>query len=645
MQEQHWYKNDSDTMHNGVFAIVSAIDNAQSHRKNNFKKFLNLYTNNSLMSGSGNYAYMSMAQGMEASNPSMGKITFNICQNIPDSIQSKITKNKPKPEFLTSKGSFKMQKKAKLLNKFILGQFYDSKIYEIGPKIFMDAMQVGTGFLKVYKEEGKIKIQRVLPTEIKIDDLDAIYGKPRSMHHEQWIDKDVLMGLFPEFSDKIKYTSTSQPKDFSNGKNVFDNKVKVIESWHLKSSEKSEDGLHTMCIESCTLINEKYQSDGFPFVTINWEDMPVGFWGQGLIEQLVGYQIEINKTCWKISKAFDNFANPKTFIDRAAKVNPDFLGNDWDGPIIEYGPGGNPPTFLTPSPIDSSAFQYLELIYQKAYNQSGASESYSTSTKPAGLNSGKALREYNDIQSERFILAGLKYETFFLEAGKLFIQFAKDISVECKNCHYSKEECGCGDGEYKAYKYSVMAKGDGCIEMIDWKDIDLEKDQYMMQMQATSMLSQTPAGRLDDITELMQSGLIDQKQGYDLLDFPDLEKASSLNLSSYRIIENNIEEMLSGGDFIAPEKYDDLQVIIDLGMKYYNKARLDGVEEDVLEILSRYIDEAANMLNPPAPPQPQPMMDPNANGAVPQNGPMGQPAPAPVSPMIPNGQPAMGIGQ
>jgi hypothetical protein len=43
--------------------------------------------------------------------------------------------------------------------------------------------------------------------------------------------------------------------------------------------------------------------------------------------------------------------------------------------------------------------------------------------KPAGLDSGKALREYNDIESDRFMTIGQAYERYYLQLAKL------DISV------------------------------------------------------------------------------------------------------------------------------------------------------------------------------------------------------------------------
>ena len=66
--------------------------------------------------------------------------------------------------------------------------------------------------------------------------------------------------------------------------------VKVIESWHLSSGPKAKDGKHTICTNA-TLFKEDYDKEYFPFVFFRWNVRPVGFFGQGLAEQLQGLQL------------------------------------------------------------------------------------------------------------------------------------------------------------------------------------------------------------------------------------------------------------------------------------------------------------------------------------------------------------------
>lgn len=644
----HWFKEKKDQAHKSVFTLVNYLNTKQSYREEDYIKFLNLYSNTSL-AGMIPTTFTSMSPDFLRRSQG-GRLTFNLCQNIPDTVLSRIAKNKPKPTFITSGGNYKLQRKAKKLDMFCAGQFYETKIYEIAPRIFLDGMIFGTGICKIYRRDKEIVVERIQPNEIKIDEQDGMNGNPRSMHQEIYASREMLISDFPEYEAEISQApAASNTFEQRVNATASNDRIKVIESWHLPSGKDKKDGRHTICVDTCTLLDESYNRKTFPFILIRWSDQPIGFWGQSLIHQLLGYQIEINKTIHRISKAIDNIANPKIFVDRAAHINKNHLTNNWEKtPIIEMN-GQTPPFVMNAQSVGSDVIQHLDYIYNKAYEQSGVSQSYAHSQKPAGLNSGKALREYNDIESERFVMQGQKYEQFFIDAAALMLEIGKEIASECAECGLQKADHEDIECKYKASGYTVMAKGKDCIEMIDWKDVDMQEDKYLMQVMPTSMLSNTPAGRLEDVQELMQAGLVDQKQGYDLLDFPDLKKASGLNTASYDIIERTIESMIDGGDFISPEKYDDLQLIIELGMKYYSKARLDNVDDEALAKIQHYIDAASDLLNPPPPPaDPAPPTDPTGGmggqppGVDPTQGMGGVPGADPTAGMPPGSPLAKG---
>ena len=626
----YWYKAKEKDVHDTIFALMEFYNNVQGYREQNYLKYLSLYSNNDI-AGLTPALYSKLANDFLRNKVGLGRITFNVCQNIPDAVVSKIAKNRPKPTFITSGGTYKLRKKAQKLDQYIQGQFYETKIYEIAPDVLLDACIYGTGILKIYRYKNRIKCERVFPNELKIDEQEGIHGNPRSIHQEKYIAKEVLIAQFPEYENRINscksYTDTFGYNSYSAPNDC----IKVVESWHLPSGDDTKDGRHTITIETATLVDEEYTRDYFPFVFLKWAKKGIGFWGQGLVEQLIGHQIELNKTCLRLSKTIDNNANPKWFVEKTSNVNKNHLNNSWERtPIIDY--TGQPPVLHTPPPVHPEIRSYIEMIYQKAYEQAGMSQSFAHSTKPAGLNSGKALREHNDIESERFVMLGKQWEQLFLDASKHYIDLAKEIAEEEVD---EEDENGNKKSNKRGYKVMTKPPGKDFIEMIDWADVDMKDDMYMMQIMPTSMLSTTPSGRLSDVQELMQAGLIDMRQGYALLDLPDLKSASAINLSSYEIIERNLEHMVDTGEYIVPEKYDDLALIVELGMKYYNKFRLDGVESDRLELIARYIDEAEAMLNPPQPEQPI-----NPAVAVPMgvgdpNDPLAVPEAPPVSNLLP----------
>ena len=116
------------------------------------------------------------------------------------------------------------------------------------------------------------------------------------MHQEKYVHKDVLKQMFPKFEMEIDRASYVASGEGSYSTSNIKDMIKVIESWHLKSGPNAKDGKHTICISDATLFEEEYYKDDFPFVFFRWNVRPVGFFGQGLAEQLSGLQLEINKT-------------------------------------------------------------------------------------------------------------------------------------------------------------------------------------------------------------------------------------------------------------------------------------------------------------------------------------------------------------
>jgi hypothetical protein len=197
--------------------------------------------------------------------------------------------------------------------------------------------------------------------------------------------------------------------------------------------------------------------------------------------------------------------------------------------------------------------------------------------KPQGLNSGKALREFNDIESERFMAVAQRDEQVSLLAAKMFIDLAKEID----------EEFG---------EYTVKASANGSIRSIKWKDVELEEDAYIMQCFPVSALSKTPAGRLQDVQELMSAGLIGKADGMKLLDFPDLQQFYNFNNAGVEDIDRAIESMIDEGLYTTPEPYQDLQYGIQKMQQAYLLYKSQSAPDSRLELFRRWIEDANTLL-------------------------------------------------
>lgn len=592
MPSKRWWTLTDDEMSQAIVAVVNSIAQADSRRQTQYQTSVRLYGNLTLMGVNGlSYAKLTSVQA-----PLRDRISYNVVQSAIDTVQAKMAKNKPKPLFLTSGGDWKQQRRAKKLDKFVDGIFYENDAYSLGLSCFRDGAIVGDGICHVFERHGRVVFERVLASEIYVDDIEAFYGQPRQMHRAKNIDRAVLADLFPEKKDLVLAAKAATTDLTGMSHNVSD-QVTVVESWHLPSGPDATDGKHVISVEEGILFKEDWKKARFPFAFLKWCPRYYGFWGQGAAEQMQNIQLEINKLLWVIQRSMHMAGTFKILMENGSKIVKEHFSNDI-GAIINY--SGTMPAYVTPPIVPPEIYQHLRTLKDQAFEQVGVSQLSAASTKPAGLDSGKALREFNDIESDRFQTIGQSYEAFYLTIAKLAVDTAKDI--------FEREG-----------SYSVDVPGKKFLETIDWKEIKLEDDEYVMKCFPVSSLPQDPAGRLQTITEYMQAGFITPRVGRRLLDFPDLEQAENLGNSQEDWLNQVLEEMIDDGKPYQIEPYDDPVIAHELALEYYSYAKICNVDEDRLQLIRDFIDGVTAMTAPPPAAAPQ---------AVPE-------AP-PVSDMLPN---------
>jgi hypothetical protein len=563
--EYYWWKQKKKNMYESVFSLLNYLDDNQSYRRTLNFKFMKLY---------GNYDSLTLKSyhffKAEPSGSIQNRVTLNVVQSMIDTVVSKVTKNKPKPMFLTDGGDFTQQRKAKRLTQFIEGAYQSTDFYAKSALAFTDACIFGTGCLKIFKDHEKLKVERVFIDEIVIDDNEAIYGQPRQMHQRKFIHKDVLKEMFPRHDSAIDMAAKEPPEKVGITMPNNVDMILVTESWKLTSGPDANDGKRVISISTETLLEEEYNKDYFPFVFWRWGIRPLGFFGQGLSEQLMGIQLEINKILRTIQVSMHLVSVPKIFIDMASKINTAYLDNKIGG-IVEY--TGQPPIEGKLGTIPQELFTHLDRLYERAFQIAGVSQLSAMSAKPSGLNSGKALRIYNDLESERFLSVMHRYEQAHLDAAKIMIDLSKDIAEENP-------------------KYQVKYSSKDSFKAIKWADINLDDNQYVMKLYPVSALSSSPAARMDDVQELVTAGFIGQDDALKLLDFPDLQGYYGFKLAPGEDIDRLIEKFIEEGEYETPEPYQNLSMGISKLQEAYLMYRSQKAPEEKLELFRRWIDDA-----------------------------------------------------
>jgi len=604
--------------HDYIVNFVRALREEESHYYNDVATYMGLYNGRPLHSryASGVNYYSMMRQP---------RLTFNIIHSLCQAATSKIAKHKPAVSFLTEGGSYSQKTKSKLFGKLMQGQFYSMRLYAVAQKAFLDACITGTGVIKYYNEFGKIKAERISVNEMTIDPIESEYGNmPRQMFQTKRVSKHVLIEMYPEKKAQILESELHYDEENYGHDTRYTDMVECHEAWHLPSGPDAKDGRHVICTDNATLVDDIWDKDYFPFTFIRWTEDPLSFWGNGLAKEVKGIQVEINKLLARIQEQM-HLATPKVFIEDTSKIVQSHLNNRVFG-AIKY--RGTPPQFFVPRSVSGEMFAHLDRLVERAYEMTGISQLAAQSKKPVGLESGRALREFSDIESERFMVVGQAYEQLFLDASEQIINLIRDA-------HKNKDP----------YVIASFDRKTG-MEKVNWEDIDLEDDEFVIQVKPIGSLPQTPSAKLSSINEMMLNGMFTKEEAHQLLDFPDLEKANRMKIGFIEVIDKIIEKIIEDGEFTSPEVYMNLEFGIARVQQAYSLAMLDEVPHERLELLRRWMSQANMLLeqrNAPPPGQamgaPGPGVLPPGLAPLPNLGPptapvppMAAPAPAPASP-------------
>lgn len=601
-----WLSEDKDQLAKELCGTASYLKTNQTYRMRQLAVDVRLYCGLSIYSYAGsNVSKMDRTKTLPDDRP-----TFNLVSSCVDTLVSRLCQDEPAPKFLTDGADYKQRHLAQQLNQFILGEFYQTKTYEKANKMFRDALVMGSGCLKVYEgDDNKVCVDRVLITDLFMDDNDSINGEPQQLYQLKLMDREKLVSMFPKKEGVIEDTPQSYPDNSPDSGRTTADQVMVVEGWKLPSGPDASapgyyPGRHTIATVNGTILDEPWNKSKFPFVFMNYADPFLGFWGQGIATRLFGTQLTLNRIMYTIARAITLVGVPRVFMEQNSKVVKSHNNNEI-GVIITY--SGTKPDYVVAPCNAPELYEERDKLIAYGFQQEGVSSMQATSQKPAGLNSGEAIRTADDINTDRFALTAKKRDNVFKDLAYLVTDTAKDIAER--------------EGKYQ----TVYPNKDGTKE-IDLPAMKFLKDPFVIQCFTESMLPRTPAGRIEKVTEQVQAGMLTIKEGRRLMRFPDLEQNEKLDNASEERIFKILDEIVESGKYTAPDAFMDLDLATTLVVQYINLYLAANLEEEKADLLRDFFT-AVQALKMAAMPPPMPMGQP---------APTANPQPNQTSPLIPN---------
>jgi len=591
---KRWFDEEADEVGGAVWAMVQFLRQEQSYQYDAYLHFLRLYSNRAVAALQGQHFTRAIDLGE--------KIRLNVIQACIDTSVAQIAANKSRPLHSPIGSSTEIRAKVKKLDQYILGVFHAEEHYLKSLAVFRDGGVFGTGFEKFVPDGDNVRIERVPPTEILVDDVDARLGDPKCLYHFKDVDRDTLMEDYcdgdEEKASMVLHSGlmNDQVDDHTN------DKVTVVEAWYV-----GKEGRHVIAVQQGALLDEEW-SDPFPFNIWRWNTLPFGYLGMGLAEVLSPIQVEINYIAQKIQRLMTLNA-PQVWIQEGSGVT-----NITNEEFAQRKYRGRPPIFQAAASVSGEYFSHLDRLHNRAFEMSGISQLQAASVKPAGLESGEALKLYHDIGSLRFKHTSQMWEHYHVTAGERILECSRRILKS--------------GGSPRA-----ISVGGEVVEDLDFSDLEIGGNKYSVQVYPAALLPEEPAGRLDGMTKLAQTDPSSADMLWSLLDgVPDVQHIVKLKTAPRRMVEMMIDNMLETGRPETPTPMMDLQLARQLATQAWMSAKIEKQDDrkvDALRLFVAKIDALVQMqqqqmmqqqaaMQPPQAPQGD--MNGSQSPAVPQLG-------------------------
>jgi hypothetical protein len=415
-----WDKADKGQVHQVLIQHVQRIEREQSDMYDRFIKLARLYDPNSDRDNS--------------SSDKLGNVTENVCASNVDTVCAAIAATDVRSRFMTDGANWAMQRIARHLEWYAAEVSADLGVAAKCRKAFKSSPIKGTALNKVYIDSfDRVCVEPTRADDIIVDESDLRPdGRERELHQRMMCTAEDLIAEFPDKEDAINRAAQKGrglTRMWADYRPVPQGRVVVLETWKppigVKGRKGYKPGRHMKVIDGEDLLDETWEEDFCPFAKMVWSEKEDGWFGISGLERIAGHQRVINKGNWQTDRLIDQFAVPTTYVDMAnasiAVKATNRLGT------IAVTKNGFIPKTMHPPAVSPEVYKRTADMKNSAFEEFGVSRLAAQSAKPAGIDSGIALREYRDQTTQRFSLQEKAFEKFVLDTMLLMLWCCKKL--------------------------------------------------------------------------------------------------------------------------------------------------------------------------------------------------------------------------
>lgn len=644
--------------HEVLDSLVDQIEMDQDSRYSAYREYARLFGADPDMFGNDDsYAIMQTE-----------KLSQNELCNTIETLHAQVFKNRIVPAVAANEADYEEWTRARAFSRWLEGVLDEAELhFDAMPRAGLDMFVYGTGFIKVGHDEDEdglctIRFHRVDPRMVFVDRLEARHGKPRSFYEKDFVDKYKLLedyskqeqGMFGTPEDRIAGILDAKPNDdvdMAIGSTLQTNMVTIREAWHLPTKKGKKDGRHVIWVKGCTLVDETWSWDRFPFTIMRYGHRLSGFYGKSAVQVLAATQKNHDKLNAKIDEAQDIMAVPRVIVGNGAKLTVDHL-DDVPGGILRVDGPVSAITEWNATAVSPELYQERSEAPEKMRSLLGVNSFDTQSQLPAQLRevSGPALERLLDAGTARHALIHAEVERATCDLAYLAMMYAADLEADGKDI-------------------TVISPGSAksSVEQLTFSEVVIDRKRMKLMVQPMAQMPQTFAGKVEHFGKLLEQQVITPKQYGRMLEVPDMAGATDFLGSDEEIILKNLHFMVKKSAYIPPLQYDNLDLIVPLTTAFINWYRIrEDADMEIVGMLAQYIEDAIALkkglggkdegappavdpvtglpTNPMAPP-PVPQLDAATGAPLPSGAGLGAPLPPPpgVAPALPP-MPGMPMG-
>jgi len=431
-------------------------------------------------------------------------------------------------------------------NNPVLCQHFGGMIRVLA-KLFGYLLAVGTGYLKPYFNP-KTKSTHYLNNQVGNDDIGEVEAKVKHVFDifkdplNRYLIEQSVMGveeIEEQYNVKVKAedVTMSEPEqkliNLMEGSNPekFEDACHVLEKWILPTKKKP-NGQYIVCTKNKIIhegdIPEEYKGR-IPYFEFTYLDLMLSMFAQGMVEQLISHQEELNHTITRLA-AYKKWMAGKIKVPKTAG-----LETKWDdevGQLLFYNAGSEPHFDNPPNPPSFLLDEILRI--RKAMEDIAASHDASLGRIPAQAKSGVAIENLSEMDTSQLgpVLIGIEQQLAF------FSEMVLDI-MEKK---YTEPRLLATTGELLGAEVKTF-KGENV------------SGHRRIKISLGSSLPYSKQERQKFIMLLVEKGYITQEKGRELLEFGDIEGVFHSLDETLQKEEN--QAMLKEGMAVNVDEWDD----------------------------------------------------------------------------------------